>query len=64
MKNLNGNPNQTEADAFAVEFSDEELEGAAGNLHSFPTFTCGMPMCGTCGSCGTFPGVGLKNNCS
>jgi hypothetical protein len=64
MKNSTGNPNHTEADTFAVEFSDEDLEGSAGNPQSFPTFTCGMPMCGTGGSCGTFPGVGLKDSCS
>jgi hypothetical protein len=51
-----------DADVFAVEFSDEDLEGAAGGPHCFPTFTCGMPMCGTGGSCGTFPGALPKDN--
>jgi hypothetical protein len=64
MKNSTGNPNHADADIFAVEFSDEDLEGAAGNPHCFPTFTCGMPMCGTGGSCGTFPGVLSKDNSS
>jgi hypothetical protein len=46
---------------FTPKFSDEELERAAGNPRCFPTFTCGMPMCGTGGSCGTF-GVDFKDN--
>jgi hypothetical protein len=46
---------------FTLELSDEELERAAGDPRCFPTFTCGMPMCGTGGSCGTF-GVNFKDS--
>ena len=47
---------RTEQDVFGPEFSDEDLEAVAGDPRCFPTFTCGMPMCGTGGSCGTFQG--------
>jgi hypothetical protein len=47
---------RTEQDFFDPEFSDEDLEIVAGDPRCFPTFTCGMPMCGTGGSCGTFQG--------
>jgi hypothetical protein len=50
---------QTEEDIFVPEFSDEALEAIASVPNGFPTFTCGMPMCGTGGSCGTF----LGGNC-
>jgi hypothetical protein len=48
-----------DADVFAVEFSDEDLEATAGQLNgAFPTFTCSVPMCATGGGCGTWPGLG------
>jgi hypothetical protein len=64
MKKITNDPNQAIDDIFALQFSDEDLEGAAGGPHCFPTFTCGMPMCGTGGSCGTFPGMASKDNWS
>jgi hypothetical protein len=41
---------------FALKFSDDDLEAAAGSPTLMPTFTCSLPMCATGGGCGTWPG--------
>jgi hypothetical protein len=46
--------NRIDEDIFAREFSDEQLEAAADHPNCVTTFTCGLPMCGTGGSCGTW----------
>jgi hypothetical protein len=44
----------TDEDVFALKFSDDDLEAAAGNPTLMPTFTCSQPMCATGGGCGTW----------
>ena len=50
------NLSQTDEEVFALKFSDDDLEAAAGTPTLFPTFTCSLPMCATGGGCGTWPG--------
>jgi hypothetical protein len=57
MSDTNGRlSHTTDEDVFALRFSDDDLEAAAGNPTLFPTFTCSQPMCATGGGCGTWPG--------
>ncbi len=54
MSDTIGNLSHTDEDVFALKFSDNDLEAAAGNPTLFPTFTCSQPMCATGGGCGTW----------